>query len=470
MAHKHQVSRAVVLLSLLAGCGGNGGNNPPPAGDAGGDAGGDATAPKDAVGDGAAPTDGAGDAAADTQPPVDVVEPGSCGVGAMVAGYVTELGTMGWGALNRSRAMMMYGCAGAARPQDCLAMVPLADDSNIGANRSALPSAHLRVLFTSPTRSTYWSRSSPDGRFFARGVKVYDLVNRTEITATGAMYDPAFFPDNSGYMYQPGGRLCPMSTLTTGMPTAVAVNAAPCSGSSVGLYEHLGASLGGEDYWASAAGTAAWDDGGRRATFQETPRNEAWTARAQTSLTLMANTGSGFRFISSRNITTPFQGDGMISPSSRALLTRFVDEAGAYQGYVLHRLEATRTGAAITATLTEMARYCTVGAKATLSYDERWAVYHHYIGRGPSAPADARDLGFADENDAGFAPYAAQGAANIYLLDLRTGRRTRVTNMGPGQYALFPHFRSDGWIYFLVRTPASPQEHAVASDAALVMP
>ena len=23
--------------------------------------------------------------------------------------------------------------------------------------------------------------------------------------------------------------------------------------------------------------------------------------------------------------------------------------------------------------------------------------------------------------------------------------------MNPGQYALYPHFRSDGWLYFLVR-------------------
>lgn len=79
------------------------------------------------------------------------------------------------------------------------------------------------------------------------------------------------------------------------------------------------------------------------------------------------------------------------------------------------------------------------------------------------------DLGFTGANDPGFMPYATQGAANIYLLELRTGRRIRVTNMGPGQYALFPHFRSDGWIYFLIRTPAAAAEHVIASDAALLM-
>jgi len=39
--------------------------------------------------------------------------------------------------------------------------------------------------------------------------------------------------------------------------------------------------------------------------------------------------------------------------------------------------------------------------------------------------------------------------------------------MQPGQYALYPHFRSDGWIYFLVRDKNNGKEHAVASDAAL---
>jgi hypothetical protein len=40
--------------------------------------------------------------------------------------------------------------------------------------------------------------------------------------------------------------------------------------------------------------------------------------------------------------------------------------------------------------------------------------------------------------------------------------------MRPGQYALFPHFRSDGWIYAAVRDPAAGHEYMVASDAALI--
>ena len=53
-------------------------------------------------------------------------------------------------------------------------------------------------------------------------------------------------------------------------------------------------------------------------------------------------------------------------------------------------------------------------------------------------------------------------------MDLISGERTRITNMQPGQRALFPSFRSDGWIYYLVRTGSLP-EYVVATDAAIVL-
>lgn len=401
--------------------------------------------------------------------PADVPPVGECGgIGPEVAAHVTAMSTMGWAALNRSRSMMMHGCAGASRPQDCLAMVPEVGAADIGANRSAIPGAHLRLLYTGATRSGFWTRSSADGRFVGRGIHLYDLARSAGVTMTGAMYDPAFFPDNSGYTYQPMGRLCPMSTLTTGEPTAVALSSA-CAGSSLGLYQHLGTSLDGADYWATSAGNAAWDDGGHSATLTETRRNEAWGATAQTSLTLMANAGSGFTAVGSRSVRTPYQGDAVISPSSRMLITRFVDAAGAYQGYILNRLDASHTGPAIMASATEIARYCVQGAKPGFSYDERYITYHHYAGGGPDADADARELGFTGEDDPAFAEYTRRGVSNVYILDLLTGAVRRVTNMGPGQYALYPHYRSDGWIYFIVRTLGTGREQVIASDAGFMM-
>lgn len=456
-------------LTLLAALGGCSGGTQPDAGDA--------TGTDTMITDGGTQQDTAPQM--DAAPPTDSSElvdavpgdgftPGSCTISPAVAEHINMLATMGWSAQNRSRGMMMWDCAEARTPRECLASVPEADDSNIGTNRSAVSGARLRVLYSSTNASHYWTRSSVDGRFVGRGTHLHDLSRRVEIEAIGAMFDPAFFPDNSGFMYQPGGRLCPMSVLTIGMPTSVSINNV-CAGSSVGLYEHLGASLSGGDYWATSAGTAAWDDGGHRPTTTETRRNENWGPTASTTLTLMANTGSGFMAVGQRNVMTPYQGDAVISPSSTMMITRFVDEAGTYQGYVLHRLEATHMGAAITARTTEIARYCTVGAKPAFSLDERYVVYHHYIGTGPAADADARDLGFTGASDSRFEMYISRGAANIYLLDLVTGTRTRLTNMAPGQYALYPHFRNDGWIYFLVRTLGTMQEYMIATDAALVL-
>jgi len=62
-----------------------------------------------------------------------------------------------------------------------------------------------------------------------------------------------------------------------------------------------------------------------------------------------------------------------------------------------------------------------------------------------------------------------RGAANIYVMELATGAITRLTKMHAGQYALFPHFRSDGWIYADVRDINAGHEYIVASDGALLL-
>jgi len=462
---------SLALFAALAGCGDS---TPTPTPTPGADATPDGTAP-DATGDATPAGDTAptGDSTptTDALPPVDSAPMGECGfIDPSVRAHITSMQTTGWAARNRGNNMMMYGCNGASNPTGCLAMKPEAGAGDIGANRSAITGAHLRVLYSSMSRSNFWTRGSADGRFVGRGIYVYDLSRSVEMRATGAMFDPAFFPDNSGFIYQPNGRMCPMSMLTTGTPTAVAITGADsrCANSGVGLYQHLGTSLDGSDYWATAAGSAAWDDGGHMATLTETPQNMRWTATAAMQLTLMAYDGSAYTAVGSRNIRTPYQGDAVISPSSRLVIARFVDQAGAYQGYILNRLDASHEGAAITASVTEVARYCVQGAKPAFSYDERYVAYHHYLGGGPDPDADARELGFTGADDPGFAEYASRGASNIYLLDLLTGRSTRVTTMGAGQYALYPFFRNDGWLYFIVRTLGTTREYVIASDARLL--
>jgi hypothetical protein len=121
-------------------------------------------------------------------------------------------------------------------------------------------------------------------------------------------------------------------------------------------------------------------------------------------------------------------------------------------------------GVRCVAELGEIARYCVQGGKPAISFDERFMVFHHYVG-----PNDFADLGFSSASDPAFTDMLAKGTSNIVVVDRVTGARTRVTAMHAGQYALYPHFRSDGWIYFLVRDQNTGREYAVASDAALHM-
>jgi len=157
----------------------------------------------------------------------------------------------------------------------------------------------------------------------------------------------------------------------------------------------------------------------------------------------MVNDGSGFRTSGTASVATPYEADAVLSPSSRLVLTRMAGPGGRPLGFRLYGIDETPiAGGRFTASLRELGRYCFGGAKTAFSFDERWFVTHHYEG---------------------------DGTANVYLVELATGTRTRLTNMQPGQYALFPHFRSDGWIYFMVRGATGGGERVVASDAAIVL-
>ncbi len=78
---------------------------------------------------------------------------------------------------------------------------------------------------------------------------------------------------------------------------------------------------------------------------------------------------------------------------------------------------------------------CTEGAKVSFSFDERYMVTHSH----------------ADHQ--------------IHLIDLTDGSSRAITNFGEGSRGLFPHFVSNGWIYYLV-IDADGNEYIGASDAA----
>lgn len=397
-----------------------------------------------------------------TDPAPDSCDPG---ISSEVAAHVAEMSTTGWTAVNRQAGMAMHGCGAATDPRACLQDVPLASAQPFGTGWDVPGRGQLRVLQDVDYVTSFWTRSSIDGRFVAHGVSnvpgsyVIDL-QRDVIVPINSAYDPAFFPDNSGFVFQGGPRnTCAISVLTSN-PASISMSETGCRRiTQIGLYQHVGQLLGGGDYVALDNEFQS-DDGGKDPTLQDP--DTSFGASAYSSFTPMMFDGTTYQPKTTVNIATPFEGDTVLAPSARLTIARVSGPDDRQLGYVLRKVTATPTGTSYTITAPEIARYCISGGKPGFSFDERWIAYHHYV-----TAADATALGFTGPTDPAFQPYLTAGAANLYLLELATGEIMRITNMQPGQYALFPHFRSDGWLYAQVRDANAGREYTVATDAAL---
>jgi len=374
-------------------------------------------------------------------------------VGPEVATHLAAMATQGWTAVNRTDGLAMFGCGASTDPLQCLTSAPLAP----AAWRTAAPEAVMRVLYTYNYNSAFWTRSSADGRFVAHGrgggAAVIDLQTNRVIDAD-ALYDPGFFPDNSGFVIQGGSKAWCRQSLLTSNPASITFTEAECSDvSTVGLYQHVGA-VHNADYWA-VAGQFVSDD-----AWGEPSSDFGQSTRAQLTPMLW----DGTRYIPKPNIEvpTPYEGDTIISASAKLMLSR-TSFNGAQAGFTLRAINATPSGGSYTVTAPVIGQYCASGGKPAFSYDDKWLAYHHWI-----QPDDWSSLGYASATDPQFTARLNAGTANIFVIDLSNGIVHRITNMNAGQVAVFPHFRSDGWIYFVVKDQATPnQERVVASDAAL---
>lgn len=397
--------------------------------------------------------------------------PTSCtpSISPSVATHISAMQQNGWRAANADNGLLMFGCAGAPTTLDCLSTFPLSTGLGFATGWAYMPGTTLRVLRTNNYSSSYWTRSSPDGRFVghgggpAGGSTVVDLATNQEINLDAA-YDPAFFPDNSAFMFQgtPNGTgICKLTLLASGTSSVDFLEPECSSASQIGLYQHVGATLGGGDYWAVDSAFVS-DNGGHNVTLEQP--SAFFSNNADMDITPMVFDGTSFNPKPMVSVPSPNEGDTIMSPSSLLLMGRVAGQNWNQNGFRLRQVFATPNGGSYTITAPEIGRYCFNGGKPHISFDERWAVLQRYV-----EDADAVELGFTGPNDPGFAQYASQGASNIYLLDLLTGIVRRVTHMQPGQYALYPHFRSDGWVYFIVRNLGTDTEYIVASDAALTL-
>lgn len=380
-----------------------------------------------------------------------------------VGQHVSAMATQGWRAINHDNNLAMLGCGTATDPRQCLTSFPDAASKPYGSGWARL--GVVRVLRELSFNTFYWMRSSPDGRFIANGATGGDGAMISDLQANKdigvhAAYDPGFFPDNRGWVFQGtpiGAAFCSMSLLQSD-PDHITFSEPACNTvDGVSLYQHLGAGLGGGDYFVINSQFSSDNPFG--AVTSDPPA--AFGQAATMHLTPMMFDGT--HWVGKPGITTavPFEGDSVLSPSTKLVVSRFGNENGQL-GYVVRRVDATPSGSSYAVSTPEIGRYCLEGAKPAISFDERTMVVHHYVG-----PADYAEYGFSSASDPAFQAMLTQGTSNIYLLDLTNGAVTRVTNMHAGQYALYPHFRSDGWFYFLVRDQNTGHEYAAASDAAL---
>ena len=149
--------------------------------------------------------------------------------------------------------------------------------------------------------------------------------------------------------------------------------------------------------------------------------------------------GTTYEQQSSVIVDSPFEGDSVLSPSGRLVISRLAGgEQGSSLGYVIREVVTNKVGDRYEINIDKvLARICAPGAKANISFDERFVATHQY------------------EDD----------RAIIVLIDLKTGVQHTVTNMPASAKALFPHFRSDNWLYILIREGET--EYVVASDLAI---
>jgi hypothetical protein len=395
--------------------------------------------------------------------------------------HVREVKSTSWAAVNRDSRMPMFACS-TDNALECFSQKTadgkdiFPESRTVETSKSWSPSEdNFRILRALDYKTFFWMRSSADGRFVANGggpriegtgAVIADLAAaldpagpKTRDIGVNASYDPDFFPANQGFMFQGGGKFCSLSLLKNLAVTKISLDEPQCSKlDSVGLYQTVGQVSGdnaisdifvvNSKFASDNPGLTASDKDLRLTAGPEAAINvHVGVARGN-------DADEGYQIRQNVSLATPFKGDAMMSRSGALIGTRVAGENGAL-GYSVDKITRQPGGEGYRFSLRQAGRICMPGNKANFSFDERFLTTHHYLTR--------EDF----ESDAAWAPYKDKGASDIYLADFVTGTKTRITRMAPGQFAVFPHFRSDGWLYFLVRDANTQKETVVGADSAI---
>lgn len=393
--------------------------------------------------------------------------------------HLKQMKNWGWKKRNEDRGMLMFACGTDQKTcfrqqrngQDIFPDVSTQPDF---ASWKADPGSEFRILTELSQDTDYWIRSSADGRFIAYGGSPSGVVDLQSLLlepgtlrniSVDAFYDPAFFPDDSAFVFQGyGTAICSTSLLKNPMTTAIDFTEDACTAGNdvrTPLYQAVGASLDGADYLA-ATGDFHSDDGSGNDPFR---LNDV---RSKLLLQPLEFDGTKWSRRAAQSFETPWEKDWGLAPSNQLLLSRLegrVDNQLKHIGYQLYQLSKDTSNANVIRYNKEfVGRLCFDGLKVGFSFDDRFIASYGYI-----KPDQYALLGYSSPDDPEFQSRLNAGTANVFLFDLWTQKLHVVTHMGPGQYALFPHFRSDGWMYFMIYDQNTGTRRFVAANNAVLL-
>ncbi|SMF22506.1 hypothetical protein [Pseudobacteriovorax antillogorgiicola] len=399
-------------------------------------------------------------------------------VSAELKTHINRMAFLGWGARNMENGIPMFAC-NSSNSIDCFKqqrngqnIFPTPQDLGIEMDLKGT----TYVLHQFPESTDFWIRSSADGRFVAYGGNPSMIVDlRSKFTSPGndrlieidAYYDPGFFPDNSAFIFQGQSTgICQQSLIEDLSTEKISFTEEQCSfGDAVEtpLYQAVGSSLDSENYLA-VTGTFTSDSGNYYGP-RDGPFTPNYSPQTKVALHPYIFDGQNWQKQTPSEIQTPWEIDWNVSPSNQVLVSRVVasqEGKSRHIGYRLYRSKRSQDESGFSYTLSEQGMFCTPGQKGKFSFDERFFVTYDYI-----QPQQWQELGFGSETDPKFLELLEERSSRLYLVDLLNEQSVALNTPKAFQRLIFPHFRSDGWIYFMFDNPIDGKRYLMANDYAI---